>query len=170
MKQFAMACVIGLASLAGGHAMGQAKTIPADVSCDPPDADGIAKRCKIDVDVDFQIAGTCRVVVPNYIILKNKKKAVLVWDLPAGYRFCAARGDGVFLVDKDQVGDEQFDDFGVPDAGTGRPDFKECRNRFRILALNSKHSGPRIEYAYRLQFRRMSDNLVCTADPFIRNG
>ena len=176
MKKSAVLGLAVLAIVVSEFAAAQsmpAKPVLPDVSCQPPDGEGNARRCPVSVTVNLTplppaTPTTCTVNAPN-VILSQQKKVVIVWDLPAGFAFCPALGDGVFLTQPDDVSDEQFEDFGVPDDGVGNPTFTKCRNKFRILAVNSKNAAK--PYGYRLQFRqRAGAKLVCTADPFIKNG
>jgi hypothetical protein len=179
MHRLAAVGLGAMLALISGIASAQAKVKPQDVNCPGPDPDGTANRCRVNVEVILDPivptpAGkpkfTCRVNAPDVNLKSSpdKGKVVLVWDLPNDYEFCPVLGDGVFLVNPDHVVDEEFDDLGVPDTGVGLPTFKKCRNRFRMLAENQGHSG--VKYSYRLQFRNRSEKLVCTADPFIKNG
>lgn len=129
---------------------------------------GFAPRCVVNVQATVdEGARTCDVVPPD-IILSGQRKVVIVWDLPAGYQFCPALGDGVFLKNSGDLADEQFDSMNVPDDGLGNPTYKKCRNRFRWLAENSANYGT--EYKYLLKFRHKATDIPCAKDPFIRNG
>ncbi len=178
MNKLAVVGLGAMLALMSGVASAQGKVKPAHVDCLGPDLDGSANRCPVKVLVvldpivptpAMKPKFTCRVNAPDVHLNKPKKgRVVIVWDLPKDYEFCPVLGDGVFLVDPDHVVDEGFDDFGVPDDGVGNASFKKCRNKFRMLAENKGHTDKL--YDYRLQFRNLSEKLVCTFDPFIKNG
>ena len=143
-----------------------------DVTC-PADSFGTT-RCRVSVSVTYDHAGKCKINAPNITFDKPNRKYIVAWLPPSDdYRFCPLLGDGVTFKEKEASVDEQFDDAW---AGDNAGDFgdgasfrgKGCFKRFRMWAANTKGGA---EYAYNMQFRRMSPTeVVCTVDPFIRNG
>lgn len=150
------------------------------VDCDTARTEDLTARCVVKVKAQWN-PGTakCEVTeVPN-VTLKGKNNAIIIWDLPANFRFCPALGDGIFLMEPDDLEDDSFDNFGAPSEGTGNNVFKKCRNRFRVFAENDVGKFKDKPYNYAMQFHYTADPTAtrvkyekdaCIADPFIKNG
>ena len=99
------------------------------------------------------------------------------------YKFCRSLGDGVFLKKNkpDLANHKQFvkmfgtDDDGIEDNAS---DDEVCTKRFRFKFRNRVQTTPgapnpapeETPYEYTLVFRDKAGTLVCTKDPWVKNG
>jgi hypothetical protein len=92
---------------------------PLEVSAQQPYT-CTTKKCVVQIAVTNCPGASCK-IVPAFdpLTIKGNQDVDILWRLPAGYAFCAALGDGIFLKKND---DGQFyDNYSTEDGDGGRP-------------------------------------------------
>lgn len=126
------------------------------------DCNTTSGKCKVDV----LVFGTCPSANvrfdPDTLQLAGRHNVEIIWSLPAGYRFCPARSDGVTFKDPSGNPDGQF--YGPTLDDPSGP----CYLKFRWNDRNDPWTARR-SYAYEIQFTSPTGT-TCSKDPFVRNG
>lgn len=133
------------------------------------DCDGQG-RCRVKIGV----TGSCLVednitVAPETVAMGPGGQRTIVWNLPTGFEFCPANGDGIVFKRGDndfQFFDARRTDHPDGDADAGPPN--KCRKHFRWSNKNEPHTSGRT-YEYLILFTGPGGQR-CKKDPFIRNG
>ena len=116
-------------------------------------AGGAADACTITVKVNSPDCHPADIVLDEYVLLPDvNAKNKIVWQLPAGYKFCSRAGDGVFLKDPN-VPDDLFDPVHKP----------RCSDEFEWKRRRA--DGNNREYYLRFRSR----DAICVKDPWMRN-
>ena len=97
---------------------------------------------------------------PDTLQLNGGRNVRITWELPRGFRFCRASGDGIRF--KGETDGQFFDD------DTDDPQGGGCFKKFRWKDKNDPHTAGK-SYSYLIQFTSPSGT-TCRHDPFIRNG
>ena len=98
------------------------------------------------------------------LVLTRKQNEIdITWTLPAGFGFCPALGDGVFLKRLEDYNKHDFRDLG-PVGKPGGPN-NGCKQQYQWLAHNLMEGQ---QYEYRMVFRDSSNNIY-VLDPWIAN-
>jgi len=139
----------------GGKPLAPRAPTTAGVPCQ---TGGPAKTCTIAVSVTNPADPKCpsdSILLDDYVVLPPiDSKDKIVWQLSAGYVFCARAGDGVFLKDPN-VSDLLFDPTHNP----------KCSDTYE---WKRKMADGQTNVEYLLRFRSAVKS-SCVKDPWMRN-
>lgn len=120
------------------------------------ESEGNTCLIKVTVTPDGSGCSGSAVSLPDYIeLLDDSKHKKIVWELSSGYKFCPRAGDGAFL-----------DDINVPEDLFDLETNTKCDTKFSWK--RKKKDGNK--WAYMLRFRDDGNTMLCTKDPWFKNG
>ncbi len=175
LKVLVTVAIASVALLACGQMQKRGGPTLLWTDCDTTGGTGAhPKLCVVKVSATI-VDGACKdeniKVDPPELRLLQLNPSRIVWRLQGNLRFCALRGDGVFLKDSDDA--DQFSDPDATDDDNGESDssanHNKCKRNFRIHDKNDRAGASRI-YEYGLRFHTKDETIACVKDPFIKNG